>query len=534
MVRLTLELTLIVNRSSDRPVGERIRFLDICERRANALARDRSTESLPMIAAQAIFIGSIAIAFGRTPTAAEGATPSTYINIEAHSIAFSALYFWLIPAGILASIIGVSQTETAIPEIIHDLETDIQNHFDSWVETPAIWHLFDDNDQSPSTALRQRKGGFYSWQPEDVRKRWISDVNSASAALSQGQGQHISNEDRAPRLFRCLTLAPGSWKFSLLLVVFSIATGLIISAIIPPDGFWCRDWLEASIGATWLVNAGLDVLPALFGWHGDFEYARIYAFTFTKDTLSTIITLLLVILTQVGILNRCACYSIEDRTGLAFPEISWIAGTLTYNIRLAYPAIAFLCIAFELLVFPYFVYRQHRAAFRVFLQRDDRESNLRHWHQLRDSRLVRAVHRAVSWLERRVKPAAQQQQQQQQASRPFRLTRQHHHKKTASGPASLDPAPGDIERTGTSSARDAAGEGHLLLLPTGRGQDAAAAAAAAARSSSSNEASENEPNTAAESAASLDVAPRPGYQREPSSSSTAPMLPRASYARSWR
>ena len=103
--------------ASGRSVEERQRLLATCDLTAQALAADRATKFLPIIVAQIFFVGTIGIAFGRAPTASSGPSPQTFVNIEAHSIAFSALYFWILPAVFLGSIIGVSQTENALPRI---------------------------------------------------------------------------------------------------------------------------------------------------------------------------------------------------------------------------------------------------------------------------------------------------------------------------------------------------------------------------------------------------------------------------------
>ena len=378
---------------------DKIEFLSICQRTADALAADRSTQSLPVVAAQAIFIGSIAIAFGRTPAASEGANASTYINIEAHSIGFSALYFWLIPAVILGSIIGASQTENAIPRILRRFQMELDHRFSFWKQKLPNEYLFDGPREVPTTTQRQKSGGIYSWQPEDVRKDLIVDIESrARKDTFRRQLRTGSNRTLGSRLLRLMELAPGSWRFSFLMVVISLLAGMLISALVPPDGFWCRDWAELSIAAVWVLSDVFDYLPVLFRWISENHYPRIYRFIFFKDALLGLCNIGLVVATQVGIMNKCSCYSMKGRTGLAFPEVSVVAGTLTYNIRLGYPAIAFLCIGFELLVFPGIVCYQYREAFSVFLQRDDGESNLRYWHKLRQSRLVSSGLGFCSWL----------------------------------------------------------------------------------------------------------------------------------------
>ncbi|KAK0508450.1 hypothetical protein JMJ35_008726 [Cladonia borealis] len=95
---------------------------DVIHRTADALAADRATAFLPIIVAQTFFVAAIVIAVGRTASAASITSDTVHINVEAHSIAYSALYFWIIPAVILSSVIGVSQTEASIPRILRHIQ----------------------------------------------------------------------------------------------------------------------------------------------------------------------------------------------------------------------------------------------------------------------------------------------------------------------------------------------------------------------------------------------------------------------------
>ena len=125
-----------------------------------ALAADRSTKFLPIIVAQTFFIAAIGIAMFRTASAAGyGALSGTvFINVEAHSIAFSALYFWIIPAVFLSAVIGVSQTEAAIPRILRRFQVDLNR-----LESPVGGQL--PNDCLEKEEKRVFFGGVYSWQP---------------------------------------------------------------------------------------------------------------------------------------------------------------------------------------------------------------------------------------------------------------------------------------------------------------------------------------------------------------------------------
>ena len=67
-------------------------FLRLTNLTSNGLAADRATKFLPIIAAQGFFVGAIAVAIAKI-TSTSPIPANLFINVEAHSIAFSALYF---------------------------------------------------------------------------------------------------------------------------------------------------------------------------------------------------------------------------------------------------------------------------------------------------------------------------------------------------------------------------------------------------------------------------------------------------------
>ncbi|MCJ1439280.1 hypothetical protein MMC27_008672 [Xylographa pallens] len=357
---------------------EKIELLDICQKTGNALAADRTTKSLPVIVAQCFFIGTVGIAFGRTESAAETINPTTYINIEAHSIAFTTLYFWIIPAVFLASIIGVSQTENAIPRILQRFRTDIFHAFQDWETALPNDHLpVEDGEGRPADELRQRSGGIYSFQPNT-----ISPPVPPAEPLDTGYVPQL----RSPNLFkrvwdslvRLVTLRKGSPVFPLVIVAAGTVTGCLISYLVPPVGFDCRNIGEILIYEAWLVSAVFDYIP----W-GEHHLQR-FRFTFTKDALVTVATMGGIIVTQVGIFHRCDCYTNWGKTVVALPGLVYVEGILVHRISTVYPAIAFLCIGLELVVFPALILAQYSEAIRVFMQRDDNASNMQVWHSVLD------------------------------------------------------------------------------------------------------------------------------------------------------
>lgn len=322
---------------------------------------------MPIIVAQIFFIGAVGIAIFRTASAAGASVSSdiVFINVEAHSIAFSALYFWIIPVVILSSIIGVSQTEAAIPRILRRFQIDVDRlGLENGLQLPN--DCLDDGQQ------RIFYGGIYSWQPQTSHesKKWWTTIN----------------------------------VIPYLVVIMGTVTGVAISALVPPSGWNCRHNGEILILFAWLLSAQIDTwVGQLWPLNGNNKVEshersqrknqdKLFWSMVIKDFLATIATMGGIIATQVGIFNKCECYTLWGRTGLALPEMPDVAQTLFYRLHLAYPAIAFSCIGIQLILVPLYICIRYRDAVRTFVQRDDRKSNAKWlWNLLKKCRAYGAV-----------------------------------------------------------------------------------------------------------------------------------------------
>jgi hypothetical protein len=316
------------------------------------------------------------------------------------------LYFWIIPAVIISSIIGVSQTENAIPRILGRFRNEVYKEFPGWLidcelKLPEV--------DSFTTERRERSGGIYSWQPGESRTAVIEAIRSPFPSpkvdelkmkrreKSGGTYSRIelfeAIRPQAPKktgqrlrwLFNCIELRPGSPVFPLIIFTYGALTGILISFLVPPEGFDCRHAGEIAIALAWVISACLNNLPLFPHLHSNDEIlatrARRNRFLFIlyKDIFMTAATMGGIIFTQIGVFNQCACYTLWGRTGLALPEIPAVSKTLFWRINTSYPAIAFLCVGFQLVVVPSLLLRQYGLAVRVFLQRDDDLSNMPRW-----------------------------------------------------------------------------------------------------------------------------------------------------------
>ena len=378
-------------------------------RTADALAADRATKFLPIIIALLIFIGAIGIAVGRTASA--GAfSETTFINVEAHGIANSALYFWILPAVFLSSIIGVSQTQGAIPRILEQLQKDLhllllpqQERIEPFNgrhrmlkkrlsilnnRLDALNKCLDKDD------MRKFYGGIYSWQPARWRGRSCAQD---SVYIVSGVWLRCKPKDQGEH--HEIISTSGKWNSSALFAyssaIIGTITGMIISGLVPPEGPSCRHIGQLSTCMVWIVSAALDTnfdyfVPLKFQTR-----RRLFCLTFAKDILVTIATVGWVIVVHIGYLHRCVCYTMWGRVALALPEMPQIAKNLSQRISTTYPTVAFVSIALELIAMPLIISFRYPHALRVFIQRDDNTSNMewlrKLWHRFPNMRWPRRL-----------------------------------------------------------------------------------------------------------------------------------------------
>lgn len=202
---------------------KRGKFFVECVTTAGALAADRATVLVPVLVAEGFFAAVFIADIIRLRPGDQGwLSGKIHLNVEMHSIAFSALFFWLIPTVLLAGLIGISQTEKAIPRILMRFRRDMKGR-DVELELPNL--------NSDKFDPEQRwHHGMYSWSSlVTVRERWNTVRGRRTAELDylRGVGRlSIWQWSRSPILIcwpMIYTVLP------ILLVGADVATGIIIS-----------------------------------------------------------------------------------------------------------------------------------------------------------------------------------------------------------------------------------------------------------------------------------------------------------------
>lgn len=102
---------------------------------------------------------------------------------------------------------------------------------------------------------------------------------------------------------------------------------------------------------------------------------------FYKDLMAALINIGIVLVTQWGIMNSCACWSRWGTRGLHLPQMPEVMPELMNYTRQVAPWITLMAVLFQLL-FCAAVSWTYWDAVRVYVQRDDGKSN-REWKKRR-------------------------------------------------------------------------------------------------------------------------------------------------------
>ena len=155
----------------------------------------------------------------------------------------------------------------------------------------------------------------------------------------------------------------------------SLTAALAISGFVPPEGFNCRHFGQISICMAWILSRASDSLIQYYYPVSSGRLNMLFWMTGAKDLLVTVATMGGIVVTQIGVFNRCVCYTNWGRTALALPQRLDVADTLFRRLNTIYPAFTMACIGVELVLTPLIICYQNCDALRVFTQRDDRKSN---------------------------------------------------------------------------------------------------------------------------------------------------------------
>lgn len=302
---------------------------------------------------------------------ANSSSATVSINVEVHSIAFTALYFWIFPAVYLSSVIGVSQTESAIPRILRRFQVDLDRLILlNELELPSQCLMVD--LESKKDDLESKRDDPESKMDDPERKRKNKDKRIFYGGVYSGP----------------LPTSASSWKPWVFenrlpygICIAATMTGLAVSAFVPPTGWNCRVSWELYISLCWLSSALLDplikfllqvsgIINFLLHLRGIDQRWHLWI-TGIKDSVITTLTISFVITTQIGKLHKCSCYAQSGKTGLALPDMPDVAATLHKCLVIVCPCVIGAGVILQGIGFRYIIYYAYKDAIETYAQRDD-------------------------------------------------------------------------------------------------------------------------------------------------------------------
>jgi hypothetical protein len=129
----------------------------------------------------------------------------------------------------------------------------------------------------------------------------------------------------------------------------------------------------------WLLSFSVEVACETM-----LKQRMLFWVVFWKDVAFAMMNIVIIIMVQWGIMNRCSCWSGWGSTWVHLPQLPAVKVELMYFIKHIAPWIVAAALVLHF-IFCAAVMWKYRDAIRVFIQRDDGRSN-RSWGSRRDSK----------------------------------------------------------------------------------------------------------------------------------------------------
>jgi hypothetical protein len=306
---------------------------------AHALAADRATKLLPVLTAVGLLFATIAVSFFKIESSSWTSTQPWHIDL--HCLAFSLTLTWVVPAVLLSAVVGVPQSQFSSKRILCQFEA-----LHGW--RTNVNEILSEVLEEPKWTSQLENGGIPSWRFD----RWSWTCQSQSVAR-QATTKHTWARD----LVALLVVAIGSTGAALL------------SNFVPPDGFNCRAKCEVVILSLYISSYMIGVLLA----RCHIKTKILFWISMVKNILFTFSMAAVILISQMGILNRIDCYVCENGTALCLPDQTKdIVSLRMHNI---YPEIIFGIFTSQLFVWVILALF-YIDSLAVFLQQDDGRNNL--------------------------------------------------------------------------------------------------------------------------------------------------------------
>jgi hypothetical protein len=265
------------------------------------------------------------------------------MNIVSHNIAFAVVFFWILSAVSLSSIIGSSQSALSIPHILERLNDNLRDINRTTIPLPP--------GGLADVHRRIANRGIYSWNP----RRWDT------VPLSNNRGTQDNNAEGGDEYSEEKRESSAQGIAALLVVTVCVGGGASLSFFTPPDGWNCRNTFQMGLLAIWVLSVVLDfviqrLLPCWFprllqcppskGFQEIGEasesltpYKWRFRLTFVKDLVTASGTVMVMTYVHIGICNSCPSWTNYGRAGLTFPQEKIVATIMDNRRRHLWPTI---------------------------------------------------------------------------------------------------------------------------------------------------------------------------------------------------
>jgi len=277
-----------MRRLFDRLEGKkRTNFIAACREAAHRLSDSRVNDSLRTWLAVGGYIVSVIAAYMKT---VESGMPSR----RAHTLAFSILYSWLIPAVVVSANVGGFAKTRAGRRVIREIKDELQDDWTiadpadvTYLSTVSL-PLSDGPVLKDTTGLEESFSFFGSYS-----FRHNMSLKFPSPSALETRRAHTWNR---PNWFLLL--------LSCIPVLTATFNAVLLSWMHPPNGLGCRSLTEITFCISWLLSALFTKLTGKL-----FSGKYYFRVVIVKDLILAVIQVGFRLAALVGYYNSCLCWS---------------------------------------------------------------------------------------------------------------------------------------------------------------------------------------------------------------------------------
>jgi len=311
-----------MRRLFDRLEGEkRTNFIAACREAAHKLSDSRVNDSLRTWLAVGGYIVSVIASYMKT---IESGMSSR--RAQAHTLGFTILYSWLIPAAVISANVGGFARTRVGRRVIRDVKDELQDDWTiadpddvTYLSTVRL-PLLDGPLLKDSTRLEESFSFFGSYS-----FRHNTSLKFPSPSALEARRAHTWNR---PNWFLLL--------LSCMPILIATFNAVLLSWMHPPNGLGCRSLTQIAFCIAWLLSALFTKLTGKL-----FSGKYYFRVVIVKDLILAVTQVGFRLAVFVGYYNSCLCWSNYfslTRRGQAYLEVVQ-PKELAVMVRIRWPVI---------------------------------------------------------------------------------------------------------------------------------------------------------------------------------------------------